>query len=236
MSTRQFRVAFIAGLLPCALVAQQPSLASAAAPEIVASGVGTITLVPDGALVTIAVVTRGGSASEAGRTNTSQMQSVLATLRRLGQPDSTLGSAGFLVYLDRDPARPRPTEISYVARNAIRVRIADLNGMGRLIDSALAAGATEVANVTFTSTREAAARRDAIGIAVDAARADAEASARAAGGRLGTVIEVDLARDLSFAATRMAYGSPSPASYTPLLPRDVSVAVVARVRYGYLPR
>ena len=52
-----------------------------------------------------------------------------------------------------------------------------------MIDAALGAGATNIAQLTFESSKREAARLEALARAVQRARREAEAIARASGGR-----------------------------------------------------
>lgn len=77
-----------------------------------------------------------------------------------------------------------------MARNSIRVRMSELDGVGAVIDVALDAGANRVDAVQFNAASLDDARREALAGAIERARGDAEIMARAAGGTLGALIEV----------------------------------------------
>lgn len=223
-------------------IANAPAIAGATRgnPEIVTSGLGTISLKPDRATVTIAVVTRAQSAAEAGRQNTARMRPVISALRRQGLPDSAVTTTGYSVYLERNTSDVRSANAAptYIARNAVSVIVADLDALGGLVDTALVAGATEIANITFASTLEAAAQHRAIAEAVRAGRADAEAAATAAGGTLGDLIELSLVPMYGTAFAVMGgmsavdYGAAS----SPVMPRNVTVRSQARLRFTFVPR
>lgn len=228
--------------LPGLVGAQAPGGATHSSPEIVTSGSGVVKLKPDRATLTVAVVTRAASAAEAGRLNATRILPVIAALKRQRLPDSAIVSTGYTVSIDRDPLGRTPvsadTPQTYVARNAIRVSLTDLDMLGRLVDTALSAGASEIANISFASSRAGEARQRAIGAAVRSARADAEAAAAAAGGVLGALIEVSLQPEYGVAGGRaveyLQYAAATVS--TPLMPSDVSVTVQARVRFAFTPR
>ena len=99
---------------------------------------------------------------------------------------------------DVGPAREQPREgpqtprvIGYVANNTVRVELRQLDQVGVVIDAALAAGANMVNTIQFFASNVDAARRTALAEAVGRARADAEALARAAGGSLGALLELN---------------------------------------------
>jgi uncharacterized protein len=228
--------ATVVGLLVALSACREPSSgASATAPEIVSTGSGEVRVPPDRAEVTIAVETRGRTAALAGRANTERMSLVLAALRRQSLPDSSIATAGYSVSLEddyRDPPSRSPRE--YVARNAVEVKVATLTALGAIVDTALAAGATEVANIIWRSSRETEARQRAIALAVTSARMEAEAAAAAAGRTLGRVIEivVDPSRSAGFGRDVMRLESVivTGAAVTPMMPSDISARVQVRVR------
>ena len=65
----------------------------------------------------------------------------------------------------------------YEARNAVRILLTDMESIGRIVDTVLAAGASGVGGITYTSTQTSDGRRRAIALAVAEARGDAEAAA-----------------------------------------------------------
>jgi uncharacterized protein YggE len=236
-------IAFLLTLALSSLAgAQTPAGATRSSPEIVTSGSGVVKLKPDRATLTVAVVTRATSAAEAGRLNVTRILPVIAALKRQRLPDSAIVSTGYTVSIERDPLgrTPVPADApqTYVARNAIRVSLLDLDMLGQLVDTALSAGASEIANISFASSQAADARQRAIVAAVRAARADADAAAAAAGGVLGALIEVSLQPEYGVAAGRAApyYEFSIAGAATPLMPSDVSVSVQARVRFAFTPR
>ena len=232
---------FLVLSLPVVTGAQTLAGATRANPEIVTSGSGVVKLKPDRATLTVAVVTRATSAAEAGRLNVSRIRPVIAALKRQRLPDSAIVSTGYTVSIEREPLgrAPAPADApqTYVARNAIRVSLWDLETLGQLVDTALSAGASEIANISFASSQAVEARQRAIAAAVRSARADAEAAAAAAGGTLGALIEVSLLPEYGVAGGRAAdyYQFAIAGAATPIMPSDVSVSVQARVRFAFTP-
>lgn len=209
-------------------------------PEIVTPGFGEVRLKPDHAELTIAVVTNSGSAAEAGRRNATRVSAVRAALLRQDIPDSAIATSGYAVELERNYGAPRTPGDSlprYLARNAIRVALRDLDALGRLIDTALVAGASEISRITYSSSGAASVRGRALEIAVQQARADAEIAARAAGGRLGRLLQLRITPDSRALAYMLveqsAYAAPEPTSINP---SDISVRMSIEARFEFLPR
>ena len=215
------------------IAAQAPAAGAPSVPEIANSGVGEVKLRPDRATLSVAVVTRATTAAAAGRLNAERMRPLLAALRRQSLPDSAITTSGYSVQIDytREPSATRPEIRGYVATNSVRVRLTRLDDLGLVIDTALAAGATGISNVTFESSLARAARQRAIGMAVRDARADAAAAAEAAGGTLGPIIEISFESGPAITFSARAMGvSEAMAVQTPIMPDDITVMVQVRVR------
>ena len=79
-----------------------------------------------------------------------------------------------------------PKENGYFAERSVRASTADLAQVGEIIEAAVGAGATQIDNVSYSSSERGRRRAgEALAKAVDNARADAAAMAKAAGGRSG---------------------------------------------------
>lgn len=238
----------LAALVLCSALALPPLGAQSAPqpprPEVTAVGSGEVKVRPDLVHVSFTVVTRGASAAEAGKLNMTQMGPLLDALRRQAIPDSALSTIGYSVARDTDEEwtptgrRTRPeNEVRYTARNAVSVTVGDIDRIGGLIDTALAAGASAVENIGWASSAANAHRLTALGLAVTAARAEAEAMAKAAGGSLGALIEISEGAGYGVAggfAQRMAL-SPVVLRGTSMSPRDLTVAANVRVRWVFVP-
>jgi uncharacterized protein YggE len=159
---------------------------------VVAFGRGEVEVKPDRAQLELGVETRATTAVAASAENSRRLRAVLDALQRMGvaaeqTQTSNLQVTPEMVYPGQGQA-PRVT--GYVARNSVRVEILKLDQTGALVDAAIARGATNVASLQFYSSRNAEARREALARAVQAARLDAEAMAKAAGYQLGALIEI----------------------------------------------
>jgi uncharacterized protein YggE len=200
-------------------------------PEITVTGTGMVTLSPDYAMVQVSVVTRDGQAARAGEQNARETGAVRAALRRLlGTPDDSLPTVSYSVDADYDRGRP----VGYAARSALEVRVRDLSRVGAVIDAALGAGATNISQVRFESTRRESARLEALAKAVQAARREAESIARAAGGRLGPLLSVSSSGPVMFTASAMRAQAMA-APETPVAPPVLEVTATVTTRWAFVP-
>ena len=200
-------------------------------PEIAVTATGTVDLSPDYAIVQASVVTREPQAARAGEENARVTNAVRAALRQvLRVPDDSLPSVWYSVGTDYDRER-RPA--GYAARSTIEVHVHDLTQVGRVVDAALGAGATNVSAIQFESTRREAARLEALGRAVETARREAEAMARAAGGRLGPLIEASSSGP-AFPRVQARSAMAMAAVETPITPPELTIEATVSARWEFI--
>jgi uncharacterized protein YggE len=232
------RAALVAAMAPGAVIAQS---GDAAVPQLTAHGRGEVDVIPDRCEVVWQVVTRAATAGRASEMNAAAVRAVLDTLRRgFGLTDRDLSTAGYS--LQPQMAYPQdgkpPQLVGYVATNSVRVRTSLLDRIGALLDAAVAKGATNVSGLSFYAANVGEPRRRALTIAVEAARQDADAMARAAGGRLGQLIEIttEYASDpRPIARVGMAEMSMARVAETPIQATDVTVTATITARWRFLP-
>jgi uncharacterized protein YggE len=222
----------VALAVPAAAAGQEPQNQRQERPEIAVTATGTVGLSPDYAIVHVSVVTREPQAGRAGEQNARITTAVRAALRQvLRVPDDSLPSTWYSVDTDYDRER-RPT--GYAARNTVEARVHDLAQVGRVVDAALGAGATNIGGIQFESTRRDAARLEALSRAVEKARREAEAMARAAGGRLGPLVEASSSGP-AFPMIR-ARSAMAMAAETPITPADLTVEATVSARWVFIPQ
>jgi uncharacterized protein YggE len=219
--------------------AQQPT--PPPVPQIVTNGEGEATVTPDRARIHVAVETRGRTAAEAAAENSRIQTAVIARIRALGIPAERITTIGYNVQPEysrsRDPnVDQQPRVIGYVARNTVRADVWQMNQVGPVIDGALAAGANSIGALDMYSSREDAIRRQALANAVTAARADAEAMATAAGGRLGMLLELTSGGFYRPQPMAMARGAENmvQAADTPIVAGEQTVRANVMARWQFL--
>jgi uncharacterized protein len=170
--------------------AQQPSATPPALVTTTATGEERI--VPDRARLSIGVQTQAATAADASARNARLQRLVMDTLRALGIPQDRISTSGYNVYpeqtYDQQTRRSRIT--GYNVQNTVIVDLPRVDQVGPALDAVLAKGANLVSSLAFYSSDAEGARRRALANAVQRARQDAEAMARAAGGQLGGLVEL----------------------------------------------
>src|SRR4051812_20224093 len=220
--------------------AQSPqSIVVPSVPALVTSGQGEARIAPDRASLLVNVQTRGLTAAAAAAENAQRTRAVLDALGKLGLPREQLGTEGFSVnpelQYDKNGGSPKVT--GYVVTNTVRAETHRVEQAGAMIDAALGAGANLINSLSFYASSIDVPRREAIGAAVASARADAEAMARAAGGTLGTLLEMSTQGPTTpprpMYDMAMMRGKVAQAEPTPINPglQTVSVYVTARWQF-----
>lgn len=177
--------------LPAGVRAQAPaSLPST--PVISTSARGEVKVTPDRASITLSVQSRATSATDAASENARQQTAVIAALRALAIPDSQITTQNYAMTPETryEKDGQAPHIVSYLVTNSLRVELTDISKVGKVIDASLNAGANVVSSIDFFASRSSQLYLQALSAAVASARAQAEAMARAGGGRLGPLIEV----------------------------------------------
>jgi uncharacterized protein len=233
-------------LLGALLATTVPSLAygqtsSSDGPHIETVGTAERRVAPDRVTVHLQITTRARAASDAASENARIVAAVSDTLRKLGWGDA-FATASYNVGPDYEAPQPReaaegPRRIGYFANTVLRVRLTQLDRTGPLIDAALARGATGVEGVFFESSSAERARRDALADAATAARADAEALARAMGGTLGPLLSSSTAgSDDPRRMNVMLRGMGAAMGSTQITPNEIVITAGVVARWRFIPR
>jgi uncharacterized protein len=237
-------VVLLACLIGSAVVAQTTAAGpSAREPEITASGRGEVRLPPTYAILTVNVTTRATAAVEAAFQNARRVEAITSALRRAGLSEKDITTAGYRLeqnYEHPRNAEPRPAGFS--AHTTIRAEVRSLENLGRVIDAAIAGGATGVSGIHFLASNTEEARRSAMAEAVRQAKADAEVLARAAGGSLGRLIALNsggisqpLRRDMSdLQLQSVVLAAGGFAGPTNIVPAELNVTAFASGRWEFI--
>lgn len=180
-----------------ALVPVASSYASDAGISVSASS--TVRYEPDTAEFTTALSSTDKDAARAAAKVAALWSTLRQSLRQAGVPAEDAVSAGYSVNPEWEWVSQNRTRVfkGYTARHVVRVTVRDLQKLGGAIDAVVGAGAGNVEGLHYSSSRFEELRSQALAGAVRSARHDAELMATAAGGRLGSLQELQ-------------YGQPQP--------------------------
>jgi uncharacterized protein YggE len=210
-----------------------------AIPQIAVVGRGEIKISPDRATIQISVQTRAATAAAAAADNANKQQSVMAALRALGLGNDQLSTINYNVYPEqRYEQGKEPVIVAYNVTNTVLVDVRKLSQVGPVIDAALSHGANMIASLQFYASNTESARRTAIASAIEKARADAEAAARAAHGSLGTLLGIDIGSYSPPPPRPMMMGRLTAGAAqvdTPINPGEETLAVEVSTRWRFIP-
>ncbi|HEX9221413.1 MAG TPA: SIMPL domain-containing protein [Gemmatimonadaceae bacterium] len=238
MKTQIWLVVAILG--PLTAQAQDSPAPIPGIPQIAVTGRGEVKVSPDRATIQVSVQTRAATAAAAATENATKQQSVLSALRALGLGNDQLSTINYNVYPEqRYEQGKEPTIIAYNVTNTILVDVRKLSQVGPVIDAALSHGANMITSLQFYASNTEVARRGAIATAIEKARADAEAAARAAHGSLGTLLEISIG-PYSPPPPRpmmMARGAVLDTAQlqTPINPGEETLSVEVSTRWRFIP-
>ena len=240
---RLILVSMLVGAAP--LAAQQAAQPSAwQGPDVVTSATGEARVTPDRAQIFIGVQTRAATAAQAGTDNARKTRAVIDAVKARGIPAEQIATSEYSLYPEHDQReQPRggpqtPRVIGYVVSNTVRIEVRRLDQVGMIIDAALAAGANLVNMIQFFASNVDVARRSALAEAVARARGDADALAKAAGGSLGGLFELNTqsppVRPM-VGGERLMMRDAAAVVQTPIEPGQQTLTVWVSGRWAFLP-
>ena len=235
----QFMFGLAACLAPLSLHSQDNLATGSVIPQIAVVGHGEVKVSPDRATIQVSVQTRASTAAAAAAENASKQQAVINALKALGLGNDQLSTINYNVYPEmRYQEGKEPVIVGYNVTNTILVEVRKLNQVGPVLDAALSHGANMITSLQFSASNTEVARRTAIAQAIEKARADADAAARAARGSLGALIEINVGAFSSNPPPRpVMYRAAAEvaAAQTPINPGEDTVTAEVSTRWRFIP-
>jgi len=244
---RRFVVRLVPAALAAALVsapanpadAQQATSVPVPPPYISASAIGEARVVPDRAMVSVAVESQGTSAAKAGTDNAARQTRVIDAVKGVGIAAGQIRTSGYNVFPEYAQSDEKGPRISgYRAHNTVQVEVRAIDLVGKVIDAALAAGATNIGGVSLFASNTDAPRKEALQQAVAKARTEAEAVATAAGGSLGPLAELAIepvGGPQPLVRQEAMFSARAGAAATPIETGEIVVQAMVRVRWQFVP-
>lgn len=210
------------------------------------SGTATVKVNPDKVSVTIGVETRGDTAEEAAAANAVLMEKVLAALKDLGIADDQISTNWYSVYpvyewrsppcieiYPQPPGCESKSEITgYTASNSVTVTLDADEDVGAVIDTAVAAGATNVNGAYFfvSNERQEEIRDSLIAEAIASARSRADKAADAVNMEVLGVKSINL-NDVYFPVFYKDFAQTAEGGSTPILPGQQEITMTVQVTF-----
>ena len=197
---------------------------------IAVTGTGRVASRPDTVAVELGAEARAARLADATAEVARTMGAVVAALKALGVPDADVRTTSYAVDPVAEPRQPGDPGVriaGYRASNLVQVRSRDVEGVGRLVDAAVRAGANVVREVRFTVDDGSGAEAQARALAMQDAAAKARAVAAAAGVRLGRLLAVTESAPLRPVARMSLATAPGP-----IEPGQLETTVSLDARYA----
>ncbi len=232
---------FAAAVAACSLTPATTLLAqmeqTPPVPQIVITAQGEVQVTPDRSRVSLGVETEAKTAQEAAQANAALQTRILESVRRAGIPAASIRTTGYNVAPKQEylPETRRWRVDGYRVSNIVVVTIDAIAKTGEVMDAALSAGANRVAGIEFEVKDPTDARERAITLAVERARREAEIGAKAAGGQVLGLLQLDInsyqqnPRPMMEMARMSADASSTPVSEGT---QSVVVSVTTRWQFG----
>ena len=197
------------------------------------SGNGIVKMQSDAANITLAVVTSDEDPSMAAEKNARIMVDVQNAVSVLGIKKEDIITQNYSLYenyrYSKDGAVEKP---DYRASNSITITVYDTSLAGIVIDAALKAGANQLSQISFFSTKSDEAYDEARTLAIANAYKKADFLAKGTGRVLGKVISIEEAysspsQNVMYKADMLAAERAS----TPISPEDSVITVTYNFVY-----
>lgn len=155
------------------------------------SATGTVSRVPDLAIISAGVVTKSATATGAIADNAARMERVRAALKRAGIADRDIQTSSINLNPDyRYDNNQPPVLTGYQASNNVSIRFRDIRSSGKVLDALVAEGANQINGPSLTIDKPEAATDEARAKAIAVGRARAELYARSLGMRVTRLLSV----------------------------------------------
>ena len=200
------------------------------------SGAGSANLVPDIAYIYVGVHTELPSAAEAVDENNAQTEKMIKALRDFGIDAKDIRTTNFSIWPQEryDQFTGTPTgEKTYIVDNTVYVTVRDLDKLGELLDTVIAAGANTVNSIQFDVADKSEALKDARAEAVKNAKEQAKELTDAAGVKLGEVLTIGFYDSSPYPVFdgKGGGGAVMEAAAVPIQPGQLTFTVTVNVTY-----
>ena len=224
------RVLFCACVIAAAAMLPLPAQATEKLDKLVTvTGEGTVSAVPDNAVIRLGVSSQGKTARAASDANAKEMTAVIAAIKESGVAERDIQTTSLSLQPQYDANKTGAARlIGFQANNQVTVKIRDTSRLPAVLDRAIAAGANEMSGIEFVVSEQAKLLDQARSAAIADAHRKAELYANAAGMKVGRVMSI----------SEEGSGPPSPTfkamragSAVPIAPGEQMLRAVVTVSY-----
>ena len=152
------------------------------------SGEGKVTMLPDIAVISVGVTAQANTVTKVQQDLNTKINAMSAAIKKLGIDEKDIKTTYYNISPTYDYSASSQRITGYQANSNLTIKVRKIDTVNGVIDAATAAGANEVSGVHFDVDDKTKAENQAREAAVADAKSKAEAAAKAAGFKLGRVI------------------------------------------------
>ncbi|MGM0651774.1 MAG: SIMPL domain-containing protein [Bacillota bacterium] len=257
LSTLMVAMVLILALLISGCGQNGEAIVSNEKPQLIQTyGEAEVSAEPDMAEISLEIETRGSSAEEAAEENAAMANTVRESLLEFGLSEDEISTGSYRLRTIREERPREKTQpesmdreaeemeseneevIYYQATNEITVSVTEIDKVGEIIDTAVAAGANRVNHITFDLEDSEELKMQALAAATEQAAQKAEAIAGGAGESISGLYSIKEERtdyrplriEDERAQAEMAEEDEAP---TPITPDDVIVRATVVAEYTF---
>jgi hypothetical protein len=231
---KKFSLIMISMIIIGLLAACSPTAAPEKERTMGVSGTGRVTVVPDIAAINIGVRSEAEDVTEALDTNTAQASRISRALQELGIEEDDIQTSNFNVYpSDRyDPMTGQVEGRYFVVENTVNVTVRDLTSLGEVLTAVVEAGANNIYGINFDVEDREAAVAEARKLAIEDAKAKAQAIAEESGVELGEIISISVYSGSTPTIYYDAKGGAYSEAAVPIAAGTLSITMEASLTYS----
>ncbi len=226
----KIRIVFL-GIMLLFLVAPLAFAAENNVSKLIVQGEGKTSASPDKATIVLGVQTHNASAASAAAENARQMNETIDALLAAGITENEIQTSSYSLGTEPSDvpvtAGEKQQVPQFLASNTVTVNLNNTADVGRVLDAAVSAGSNSIQEVTFDLQNPRPQRDQALTAAIEDARRKAAVAAKAAGVKLGRVLEISEGYGYVAAASRSAAFDVA----TPIMPGRMEVTASVTVTY-----
>lgn len=190
-------------------------------PFIRAVGNASVSVQPDTVKIDLGVVTQATTAQAASSQNSSQTSAVISALQGLLGANADIKTLGYSVNPNYSSGvGGPPTLTGYTVTNSLEATLTDLSAVGKVIDTAVGAGANNVQRLDFSLKDDSSVRQQALRTASQQALSHANAIASGLNVHTGSVLS---ASEGTSSTPLPVYALAAGVSSTPIQPGNLVI-------------
>ena len=232
------KLSLLVALMVFALVLSACATSPAQPRTLNVTGNGTVFLTPDIAYIYIGVHTDDPDLANGVSKNNTQAQALVDALKNAGIDGKDIQTSNFSVYsnanggIDKMTGQAIPNGMNYSVDNTVYVTVRDLTKMGKILNTAVGAGANSINSITFDVADKTKAMVQARQKAMTNASDLATELAKTAGLKLGEIQNVSYSENSPMPYYGMGGGGASaPNASVPIQPGQTQISVSVSVTY-----